>query len=79
MGSALRPAILCWRRGSTPIHWGATACNRNQRRRAVVILVLFGALEGTYMAVAPDGGTASGNDPYRAVLHRGVGGPNPKP
>jgi hypothetical protein len=60
--------ILCWRRAeSNPNPLGRYSLPTQQTATigAVVILVLFGALEGTYMAVAPDGDTASGNDPYQ--------------
>ena len=61
--------ILCWKReASNPNPLGRYSLPTQQTATvaAVVILVLFGALEGTYQAVAPEGnGGSSGNDPYQ--------------
>ncbi|MFZ9048075.1 MAG: sodium/proline symporter [Poseidonia sp.] len=61
--------ILCWKReASNPNPLGRYSLPTQQTATvaAVIILVLFGALEGTYQAVAPDGnGGSSGNDPYQ--------------
>jgi len=61
--------ILCWKReASNPNPLGRYSLPTQQTATvaAVIILVFFGALEGTYQAVAPDGnGGSSGNDPYQ--------------
>jgi len=61
--------ILCWKReASNPNPLGRYSLPTQQTATvaAVIILVLFGALEGTYQAVAPDGnGGSSGNEPYQ--------------
>ena len=60
--------ILCWRRSeSNPNPFGRYSLPTQQTTAigAVVILVLFGALEGTYQAVAPEPSDTSGNNPYQ--------------
>ena len=61
--------ILCWKReasNSNPLGRYSLPTQQTATVAAVIILVLFGALEGTYQAVAPDGnGGSSGNDPYQ--------------
>jgi sodium/proline symporter len=61
--------ILCWKReASNPNPLGRYSLPTQQTATvaAIAILVLFGALEGTYQAVAPEGnGGSSGNDPYQ--------------
>ena len=60
--------ILCWRRedsNSQPLGRYSLPTQRTATIGAVVILVLFGALEGTYQAVAPEGNASSGNEPYQ--------------
>ena len=60
--------ILCWRRedsNSQPLGRYSLPTQRTATIGAVVILVLFGALEGTYQAVAPEGSASSGNEPYQ--------------
>jgi hypothetical protein len=61
--------ILCWKReesNSSPLGRYSLPTQRTATIGAVVILVLFGALEGTYQAVAPEGPSgSSGNNPYQ--------------
>ena len=61
--------ILCWKRDASnpnPLGRYSLPTQQTATAAAVVILVLFGALEGTYQAVAPGGnGGSSGNDPYQ--------------
>ncbi len=61
--------ILCWKReASNPNPLGRYSLPTQQTATiaAVTMLVLFGALEATYQAVAPEGGSgSSGNDPYQ--------------
>lgn len=61
--------ILCWKREASnpnPLGRFALPDQRTATIAAVVVLVLFGALEGTYQAVAPEGSSdASGNSPYQ--------------
>lgn len=61
--------ILCWKRDASdgqPFGRYALPAQRTLTMGAVVMLVLFGALEGTYQAVAPEGSSgSSGNAPYQ--------------
>ena len=60
--------ILCWKRTESnpnPLGRYSLPTQRTAAIGAVVVLVLFGAFEGTYQSVAPDGTEASGNDPYQ--------------
>ncbi len=61
--------ILCWKReASNPNPLGRYSLPTQQTATvaAVTMLVLFGAFEATYQAVAPEGGSgSSGNDPYQ--------------
>ena len=61
--------ILCWKRQESnpePLGRYSLPTQRTTTIGAVVILVLFGALEGTYQAVAPEGASgSSGNNPYQ--------------
>lgn len=61
--------ILCWKREASnpnPLGRFSMPTQRTATIAAVVALVLFGALEGTYQAVAPEGSSdASGNSPYQ--------------
>lgn len=61
--------ILCWKREASnpnPLGRFSMPTQRTATIAAVVALVLFGALEGTYQAVAPEGSSdASGNGPYQ--------------
>ena len=61
--------ILCWKReASNPNPLGRYSLPTQQTATvaAVTMLVLFGALEATYQAVAPEGGSgSSGNNPYQ--------------
>lgn len=61
--------ILCWKREASnpnPLGRFSMPTQRTATIAAVVVLVLFGALEGTYQAVAPDASSASsGNAPYQ--------------
>ncbi|MEK9651069.1 MAG: sodium/proline symporter [Poseidonia sp.] len=61
--------ILCWKREASnpnPLGRFSMPTQRTATIAAVVVLVLFGALEGTYQAVAPEGSSdASGNSPYQ--------------
>ena len=61
--------ILCWKReasNSSPLGRYSLPTQRTTTIGAVVMLVLFGALEGTYQAVAPEGASgSSGNNPYQ--------------
>ena len=60
--------ILCWRRSdSNPEPFGrySLPTQRITTIGAVVVLVLFGALEGTYYTMAPDASEVSGNNPYQ--------------
>ena len=61
--------ILCWNRPESnpnPLGRYSLPTQKTAAIGGVIILVLFGALEGTYLAVAPDGSSASsGNNPYQ--------------
>jgi len=61
--------ILCWKRDASdgqPFGRYALPAQRTLTMGAVVMLVLFGALEGTYQTVAPEGSSgSSGNAPYQ--------------
>ncbi|MBL6733641.1 MAG: sodium/proline symporter [Candidatus Poseidonia sp.] len=61
--------ILCWKREASnpnPLGRFSMPTQRTATIAAVAALVLFGALEGTYQAVAPEGSSdASGNSPYQ--------------
>lgn len=61
--------ILCWKREASnpnPLGRFSMPTQRTATIAAVAALVLFGALEGTYQAVAPEGSSdASGNGPYQ--------------
>ena len=60
--------ILCWKReesNAEPLGRYSLPTQRTTTIGAVVILVLFGALEGTYLAVAPESSDSSGSDSYQ--------------
>jgi sodium/proline symporter len=61
--------ILCWKRGESnpnPLGRYSLPTQRTATIAGVVLLVLFGALEGTYQTLAPEGSrTSSGNSPYQ--------------
>ena len=60
--------ILCWKRSASPSEPFGRYSLPTQRTTtigAVVLLVLFGALEGTYYTMAPDASEASGDNPYQ--------------
>ena len=60
--------ILCWKRSESPSEPFGRYSLPTQRTTtigAVVLLVLFGALEGTYYTMAPDASEASGDNPYQ--------------
>ena len=60
--------ILCWKRSeSNPKPFGRydLPSQRITTIGAVALLVLFGALEGTYYTMAPDASEVSGNNPYQ--------------
>lgn len=60
--------ILCWKRSashSEPFGRYSLPTQRTATIGAVVLLVLFGALEGTYYTMAPDASEASGDNPYQ--------------
>ena len=58
--------ILCKRKNeSNPLGRYSLPTRRVATVGAVAILVLFGALEGTYLAMAPDASSDSGDNPYQ--------------
>jgi len=61
--------ILCWNRAASnpnPLGRYSLPTQKTAAIGGVIILVLFGALEGTYLAVAPeDSSGSSGNSPYQ--------------
>ena len=58
--------ILCRRKNeSNPLGRYSLPTQRVATVGAVAILVLFGALEGTYQTMAPEGSASSGNNPYQ--------------
>lgn len=60
--------ILCWKREASnpsPLGRYRLPTQRTATIGAVVILVLFGALEGTYQTMAPEDSASSGNTPYQ--------------
>ncbi len=60
--------ILCWKRSASnpePLGRYSLPTQRITTIGAVVVLVLFGALEGTYYTMAPDASEVSGNNPYQ--------------
>jgi sodium/proline symporter len=60
--------ILCWRRAesnSNPLGRYSLPTQKTAVIGAAAVLVMFGGLEGTYLAVAPDASDASGDNPYQ--------------
>jgi sodium/proline symporter len=61
--------ILCWNRSASnpnPLGRYSLPTQKTAAIGGVIILVLFGALEGTYQAVAPEGSSGvSGNSPHQ--------------
>ena len=60
--------ILCWRRAesnSNPLGRYSLPTQKTVAIGAAAVLMMFGSLEGTYLAVAPDASDAPGDNPYQ--------------